>query len=254
MTTTPASAYPRDVDALMPDAYALTAQLGEIPTRNKLMTTFRIGAPKADAIRDALAAGYADSPVSPAVTATVTEWPTPPTPVTPTPQATGDRYPVTEIVPGPVPGRGKLPATWPLILLGFGAFVAIWSGWVGLGGMTGFGIVHPLPGIYDRFHINTAITLPIGVETYAAYAIRVSLARTVSRRARRFAAWSTVGSLILGAAGQVAYHLMVAYHITHTPWQVTIAVACLPVAVLGMGAALAHLIRHDTDQHKEETS
>ena len=36
-------------------------------------------------------------------------------------------------------------------------------------------VVHPLPGIGDGFTINTAITLPIGVETYAAYALRVWL-------------------------------------------------------------------------------
>jgi hypothetical protein len=33
--------------------------------------------------------------------------------------------------------------------------------------------------------------------------------------------------------------------VTRAPWQITTSVACLPVAVLGMGAALAHLI-HDT--------
>src|SRR5262249_31835813 len=65
----------------------------------------------------------------------------------------------------------------PLLRLAAGAFVAIWSGWVGLGEMTGFGLVHPLPGIADGFTLNSAITLPIGVETYAAYAMRVWLAR-----------------------------------------------------------------------------
>jgi hypothetical protein len=34
---------------------------------------------------------------------------------------------------------------------------------------------------------------------------------------------------------------------TAAPWQITAAVACLPVAVLGMGAALAHLL-HSPDQ------
>ena len=33
--------------------------------------------------------------------------------------------------------------------------------------MTGFGQVHPLPGIWDSFHINTAVTLPIDVEAPA---------------------------------------------------------------------------------------
>jgi len=36
---------------------------------------------------------------------------------------------------------------WPLFLIAAPAAVAIWSGWVGLGGMCGFGLVQPLPGI-----------------------------------------------------------------------------------------------------------
>ncbi|MBI4941439.1 MAG: helix-turn-helix domain-containing protein [Actinobacteria bacterium] len=139
--------------------------------------------------------------------------------------------------------RGR---SWPLLLLAAPAFVAIWSGWVGLGDLTGFGVVHPLPGIADGFTLNTAITLPIGVETYAAYALKVWLSAGVPDRARAFARWSALGSLVLGAAGQVAYHLMSAAGVTQAPWQITAAVACLPVAVLGMGAALAHLV-HSTD-------
>jgi hypothetical protein len=53
--------------------------------------------------------------------------------------------------------------------------------------LTGFGIVQLLLGIWDRFHLNIAITLPIGAETYAAYAIRVSLSQLVSGTARKFA-------------------------------------------------------------------
>ncbi len=131
---------------------------------------------------------------------------------------------------------------WPVLLLALPAFVAIWSGWVELGRLTGFGPVSPLPGIWDSARIDTAITLPIGVETYAAYALHVWLAEQVSDRARRFARVSAIGSLILGAAGQVAYHLMAAAGVERAPWQITALVACLPVAVLGMGAALAHLV------------
>jgi cytochrome bd-type quinol oxidase subunit 2 len=130
------------------------------------------------------------------------------------------------------------------VLLAIPAFVAVWSGWVGLGELTGFGVVHPLPGIADHFSINSAITLPVGVETYAAFALRAWLSGVLPRRARRFAKWSAIGSLTLGALGQVAYHLLSAAGVTHAPWQITTVVACLPVAVLGMGAALAHLI-HD---------
>jgi cytochrome bd-type quinol oxidase subunit 2 len=111
--------------------------------------------------------------------------------------------------------------------------------------LTGFGVVHPLPGIWDAARLDTAITLPIGVETYAAYALRVWLSGQVPARARRFAKRSAIGSLALGALGQVAYHLMAAAGVTAAPWWITTLVACLPVAVLGMGAALAHLIRTD---------
>jgi hypothetical protein len=31
------------------------------------------------------------------------------------------------------------------------------------------------------------------------------------------------------------------------PWYITAAVSCLPVAVLGMGAALAHLVKAETE-------
>ena len=139
-------------------------------------------------------------------------------------------------------------AVWPVTLLALPAFVAIWSGWVGLGQLTGFGIVHPLPGIAEGFAINTAITLPIGVETYAAYALRVWLSGQVPTKARRFAKYSALGSLALGALGQIAFHLMKAAGMTSAPWLITAAVACLPVAVLGMGAGLAHLIK---DTHRE---
>ncbi|WP_405070421.1 hypothetical protein OG558_12760 [Kribbella sp. NBC_01510] len=137
--------------------------------------------------------------------------------------------------------------TWPVLLLALPAFVAIWSGWVGLGQMTEFGVVHPLPGILDSFSINTAITLPIGVETYAAFALRVWLAGRGPVRARRFAKHSAIGALVLGALGQVAYHLLEAAGITRAPWWITTVVACLPVGVLGAGAALAHLMRADHD-------
>jgi hypothetical protein len=131
-------------------------------------------------------------------------------------------------------------------LLAAPAVVAIWSGWVGLGEYAGFGVVHPLPGIASGFTIQSAITLPIGVEAYAAYALRVWLATGLDAdaRARGFAKWSAIGALLLGAAGQITYHLMTAAQIKSAPWPITTAVSCLPVVVLGFGAALAHLQHH----------
>lgn len=153
---------------------------------------------------------------------------------------------------GPSGSRRPFPV-WPLFLLALPAFVAIWSGWVGLGQMCGFGPVTLLPGIAD-WKLNTAITLPIGMETYAGFAIKTWLSRNVSDRARSFARWSTIVSLGVGSFGQVAYHLMAAAGWKAAPWPIVIVVSCLPVAVLGMGAALAHLIREDVPQEDAKES
>jgi hypothetical protein len=137
--------------------------------------------------------------------------------------------------------------SWPLVLLALPASVAVWSGWVGIGQLTGFGQVHPLPGIWDSLHLDSAVTLPVGVEAYAAYALHTWLAAgaRLTGRTRRFAKWSAIGSLLLGMAGQVAYHLLTQAGATRAPWGVTTAVACLPVLILGMAAGLTHLIRAD---------
>src|SRR5579872_4375009 len=88
--------------------------------------------------------------------------------------------------------------SWPLLLLALPASVAVWSGWVGIGQLTGFRQVRPLPGIWNSLHIDTAVTLPIGVEAYAAYALHAWLAARASLtgRTRRFAKWSAIGSLL----------------------------------------------------------
>jgi hypothetical protein len=133
---------------------------------------------------------------------------------------------------------------WPLVLIAAPAAVAVWSGWVGLGGMCGFGVVHPLPGIVPGLELNTAITLPVGVEAYGAYAIGTWLGPAgVPPPARKFARNSAIGALALGMTGQIIYHLLVAAHATRAPWPVVVLVSCLPVAVLGLAAALTHLLR-----------
>ncbi|MFS8100885.1 ABC transporter permease [Lentzea alba] len=271
------SAYPITVDDLTERVKAFAVEQGEIPSRNRIKTEFKVGAPKATAVLEALsAAGFdptrpdaeeIESPrrlhavpvaevedTEPA--AMVEPVPTPVVEVEPTTAATEvtvvvDPVPAvvepTEVVDEvPVSAPSKRVRSWPLLLLAAGAFVAIWGGWVGLGELTGFGPIRLLPGIADSFVINSAITLPIGVEAYAAYALRVWLSgHTRSAKARRFARWSAIGSLVLGAAGQVAYHLMVAAGVTTAPWWITTFVSCLPVVVLGCGAALTHLLNDD---------
>lgn len=141
----------------------------------------------------------------------------------------------------------RMPRRWPLLLVAPASCVAVWTGWVGLGEMAGFGPVQPLPGI-SGWTINSAITLPIGVEAYAAFALNAWLSRApLSGSTRKFAKRSAIGSLILGASGQAIYHLLVAAGRDTAPWPVTVLVSCLPVLVLGMAAALAHMLRADAD-------
>jgi hypothetical protein len=124
----------------------------------------------------------------------------------------------------------------------------VWSGWVGIAQKTGFGLVSPLPGIWPSLHLDTAITLPVGVEAYAAYALRAWLAREnwISDQTRQFAKWSAICSFMLGMAGQVAYHLLAQAGAARAPWPITTIVSCLPVLVLAMGTALVHMLRADT--------
>jgi hypothetical protein len=142
---------------------------------------------------------------------------------------------------------------WPLFLIAAPAAVAVWSGWVGLGGMCGFGVVHPLPGIMGGLQLDTAITLPVGVEAYGAYALGAWLTPGTPERARAFARRLAVGALALGMLGQVVYHLLAAAGATRAPWPVVVLVSCLPVATLGFGAALTHLLRTPAEAGSEDT-
>jgi hypothetical protein len=277
------SADPIPVDTLTDKVRALAVELGELPSRNRVIKTFNVGAPKATAALDALkAAGFdpaASEDVEPAEAPTrrlhaVAAEPAPPAESEEI-DAPADQVASVEVIAAADPESSPVPATvhsgpeqvaatvearekgrrshsWALLLIAAGAFVAIWGGWVGLGKLTGFGEIALLPGIADGFTIDSAITLPLGVEAYAAFALRVWLSsRTRSAKAKRFAKWSTIGALTLGAAGQVAYHLMTSAGITVAPWQITTFVSCLPVVVLGCAAALTHLL-HDNDAEEAQ--
>jgi hypothetical protein len=137
--------------------------------------------------------------------------------------------------------------SWPLLVLAVPAAPEVWSGWVGIAQKTGFGQVSPLPGIWPSLHLDTTVTLPVGVEAYAAYALRAWLdtSPAVSDRTRRFARRSAIFSFALGMAGQVAYHLLAQAGAARAPWIITTIVSCLPVLVLAMGTTLAHMLRAD---------
>lgn len=238
------SVYPPTVEDLVPMVAEMAQKTGEIPSRNRIMKEFKVGSPKATAVREALVTD--PGLVSPTVDDEEQAADEP----TPLVEAVG--HPEVATAPQPVRKRHKPLRSWPVYVIALPAAVAIWSGWVGLGGLTGFGVVHPLPGIWDSFALNTAITLPIGVEAYAAYALKAWLSGSrVPLKARRFAKWSGIASLIVGAAGQIAFHLMESAGLTEAPWQITTIVACLPVIVLGMGAALAHLLNTDDEDQTD---
>jgi hypothetical protein len=95
-----------------------------------------------------------------------------------------------------VPSGSRTVRSWPLLVLAAPAAAEVWSGWVGIAQKTGFGLVSPLPGILPSLRLDTSITLPVGVEAYAAYALRAWLAdgNSVSDRTRRFAKWSAICS------------------------------------------------------------
>jgi hypothetical protein len=138
----------------------------------------------------------------------------------------------------------RVPDAWPVLVIAAPAMVAVWSGWVGLSKLTGFGDVNPLPGIWDGLKLNTSITLAIGVEAYGAYAIKAALSAS-RMRTRGFAAASGVLSLALGAYGQMQYHLLVQQGASKAPEGVTKFVSVLPIVVVGLAAVLYELKRSD---------
>ncbi|OLS99360.1 hypothetical protein BJF90_39305 [Pseudonocardia sp. CNS-004] len=288
------SAYPLAPEVLAEKVRALAVEMGGWPSRNKVMTTFRVGAPKAtDALDTLRAAGFDPTAPTPAPAAETSAESAPevgtgpglhlvkPAPAdlaegrtnghriaaeptdttgadldTPAPgEETADQA-SSEVAPVADPGAGRRVRVprWPILVIALGAFVSIWGGWVGLGKLAGFGPVQLLPGIADEFVINSAITLPLGVEAYAFYALWVWLAPAAARvpaRARRFACWSSVAALGVGLFGQATYHLLAAAGAERAPDAVVVFVSCLPVLVLGAAAALTHLT-HDALTHDSE--
>jgi hypothetical protein len=259
------SAFSLPGDELVEQVRVLAVERGEWPSQRKVMRECKVGAPRADAALAALRdEGFDPAPAQrlhavPDASETqpenVQERPESGAPgasegapaatveaVSGRPQIDGE--PLVEAPVGaPTPVRARRVPRWPLLIIAAGAFVAVWSGWVGLGRLTGFGPVVLLPGIADGWVVNSAITLPLGVEAYAALAMWAWLSDApVSIRARRFARWSALGALALGAAGQVAYHLLTAAGVERAPWPITAGVSVLPVVVLGCAAALVHLL------------
>src|SRR5690554_4624361 len=156
-------------------------------------------------------------------------------------QRTGDADPRS--------GDGPDRKPWGLIIailaISLSAFTAVWGGRVGLGRMVGFDKVNLLPGFVADggwATIDLAITLPIGIEAYAASALYVAVAGLVRGGSRWFAGSSAGLSLALGAFGQAAYHVLDAQGRTVAPEWIVVFVSVLPVVVLGMAGVLLHLV------------
>ncbi|WP_435112378.1 hypothetical protein [Nocardiopsis synnemataformans] len=137
------------------------------------------------------------------------------------------------------PPYGLIVAT---LAISLSAFTAVWGGWVGLGRMVGFGPVNLLPGIGDGLIVDLAITLPIGIEAYAAAALWVAVGGLVHGKGRWFAGVSAATALGLGAFGQAVYHLLEAQGKHTAPDWVVVFVSVLPVVVLGAAGVLLHLV------------
>lgn len=145
---------------------------------------------------------------------------------------------------------GRVRRTLPLVVA-LPAAVTVWSGWIGLGTLCGFGLVHPLPGLAPHFQVDTTLTLPIGIEAFGGMALGVSSDPCVSAEAQQFGRRSGWGALALGCLGQIAYHLLTAQHATHAPWLVVVFVSCLPVLTLGLTVHLVQLVRAG---HKQDST
>jgi hypothetical protein len=155
------SAYPIPTAELIERVRALAIELGAWPSQRRVMRECRVGAPRADAALAALRReGFA-----PAAQPVLTVIPSGAERV----EDAAETHPAdsstsaTDETAETASEAAEI-AVEPLLIIALGAFVSIWAGWVGLGELAGFGPVRLLPGIADSFAINSAITLPLGVE------------------------------------------------------------------------------------------
>lgn len=152
--------------------------------------------------------------------------------------------------PESTPARRTRPLPrWPGYAIMFPAAVAIWAGWVGLGQMTGFGVIQLFPGVpyLEQLRINTSITLPIGMEAYAAFAMTIWLSTGIGQRLRDYARISALAAGGAGLVGQIGFHLMSAAGWQTAPWPIITLVSCVPVIVAMVAGGLLHLIREENE-------
>lgn len=134
----------------------------------------------------------------------------------------------------------KSRAMWPLYLISVGAVLAVWSGWVELGAMCGFGIEQPLYGVWNGLKINAAISLPLSMEAYGFYAMGFWFDPDEAEGVRKYARWTTILAYTLGFLAQATYHVLAAMHMQHAPIPVVVFVSGVPVATICVAGGLLH--------------
>jgi len=140
---------------------------------------------------------------------------------------------------------GRTVRSWPLLVLAAPAAAEVRVGRHRAEDRNRAGL--PLPGIWPSLHLDTAVTLPVSRPTPHT---RYAPGWHATARSAPGPAGSPSGrrsSFALGMAGQVAYHLLAQAGMARAPWAITTIVSCLPVLVLAMGTALAHMLRADAD-------
>jgi hypothetical protein len=229
------------VDELLPRAREIAAERGETPPKNALKTSLGIGWKKAVALHERLSAEVAvETPAAgpgegvPGGGSTSPD----PLPDRPDPTPAETVFPQADGSPdlSPVVSR-RVSRPWPILVLALPAFVAIWSGWVDLGRLTGFGVVHPLPGHLGRSldqHGDHVAGRPGGIRVVRAAGVagRGSLGPCDPVRDVVFPRVSPAGRGRAGHLSPVGVYGPVADHDRGV---------LPPVLVLGMGAALYHL-------------
>ena len=138
--TTVRSAFPAEVADLLPRARELAAELGGIPSRNRLKAELRVGAPKASAVREALLATDTEPAESSRPWPSwhrLRPWRRPWWTRCPRLRSLAPvAEPAAVVVDVPSVAAQATPAvavrkpvrSWPVLLLALPAFVAIWSG------------------------------------------------------------------------------------------------------------------------------
>jgi hypothetical protein len=142
-----------------------------------------------------------------------------------------------------------------IVFFGFVAVVAVWPGCIGLAQLSGFKVVHPLPGVWDSLQLDTAVVLPVSAVAYAACALSMWLSiEARAARTRRYAAFSVFVSLVIIAATHVAYYLMTAAGYVQAPGPLAKLVALMPVMLLGLTLMVAKSVSNDLRAAKTETA